>query len=100
METSDNIDADHEWCKGRMIASAGSSVAIEAGSTVVVDYSIDMSHGKPHLNVKLRVAPEGKKEEGKDVEKLFGDLHYVDLELEGDVNPQDQNNPPESDKEL
>lgn len=99
METSDNIDVNHEWYNGRMIANAGSSVAIEAGSTVVLDYSIDLSHGKPHLNVKLRVAPEGEKEKGQEVEKLLGDQHYVDLELEGDINPQDQNNPPESDKE-
>lgn len=79
METSNGIDTKHTWYEGKLIASAGSSVTIEAGSKIVVDYSIDMSHDKPHLNVKLRVAPENKKPEGKDVEKLFGDLHFVEV---------------------
>lgn len=77
MKTSDNIDIKNPWYKGKMIASAGSSVTIEAGSKIIIDYAIDLSHDEPHLNVKLRVAPEDKKPKGKNVEKLFGSLHFV-----------------------
>ncbi len=82
METSDNIDINDKWYEGRKIASAGSSVTLEAGSQIILDYSIDLSHDKPHLNVKLRVAKEGERPKGKDVEKLLKELHFVDLEIE------------------
>ena len=81
METSNNIDINDKWYRGKMIASAGSSVTIEAGSQIIIDYSIDLSHAVPHINIKLRVASEGQKAKGKKVEKLFGDLHFIDLEI-------------------
>ena len=79
METSDDIDIKDKWYEGRMIASAGSSVAIEAGSQIILDYSIDLSHKKPHAHFKLRVASEEKKPKGKKVSKLLGEFHSVEI---------------------
>ena len=79
METSNNIDINDKWYKGKAIASAGSSVTIEAGSQVIIDYSIDLSHGKPHANFKLRVAKEGNKPKGKKVEKIFREFHFKEI---------------------
>ena len=79
MKTSNGIDIKDLWYKGKMMASAGSSVTVEVGSQIIIDYVLDLSHDKPHLNLKLRVAIEGKKPKGKNVEKLFGDLHFVEI---------------------
>jgi len=79
METDNKIDINHPWYEGKFIAGAGSSVETVAGSLVVVDYSIDNSHEPLHQNVKVRTSPEGEIPKGKDVEKIFGDLHFVEL---------------------
>ena len=80
METSNGVDIYHEWYN-QNIVSAGSSVTIESGSEVVFDYSIDASHGPTHFNARPRVAKLGEKLKGKKLGYVFGDLHFVDLEM-------------------
>lgn len=79
MEVSNGVDINHPWFIGRMIASAGSEVCFEAGSTIVIDNYFDWSHGGPHLNLKIRCGESGCEPIGKNVSFLLEDEHYVDL---------------------
>lgn len=86
METSNNIDTNHPWFVGRPIVCAGSSVILEAGSIVVMDYVLDWSHGNPHFNIRLRTSPEGETPRGREVQYLLGSEHAVPLFYPGSTS--------------
>jgi len=79
MEVSNGVDINYEWFDGRMIASAGSGVCFEAGSTIIIDNCFDWSHGSPHLNLRIRCGGSGCKLIGQEVEYLLGEEHSVAL---------------------